>query len=165
MKLLKKADNILGLALRIICTGSMIGIFLLYIANVIIRFIPVVNFTATDEIVEMLTGWVIFFGAAALQRERNHFSLDFVKKKYEDRAAGKLINIFVYLISMIFILVLVYYGMDLCGRSNSLSTTLRIPKKMFYACIPISAAIMGIYLTRDVVNHVVALFKPNLKES
>jgi TRAP-type C4-dicarboxylate transport system permease small subunit len=52
---------------------------------------------------------------------------------------------------MIFICVLFYYGFDLFNRSTSVSTTLRIPKRLFYVCVPISAAIMGAYLTRDIV--------------
>jgi len=150
--LMMKADFLLGNTLRWICVGSLMGIFVLYIANVFIRFVPVINFTATDEIVEMLIGWVIFFGAAELQREGKHFALDFIIKKIEHTVSGKLIKIIVYCLSMVFIIVLFYYGFDLFSRSRSVSTTLRIPKRMFYICVPISAGIMGIYLTRDVVK-------------
>jgi TRAP-type C4-dicarboxylate transport system permease small subunit len=134
-------------------------IFFLYILNVFIRFIPVFNLTVTDEIVEMLTGWVIFFGAAELQREGKHFALDFLVKKIEGRLSGKLIQIFVYCISMVFICVMLYYGFDLYSRSFSVSTTLRIPKRMFYVCVPLSALLMGIYMTRDVVKIILSFRK------
>jgi TRAP-type C4-dicarboxylate transport system permease small subunit len=153
-------DRILGTALRFICIVSMAVIFVLYILNVFIRFFPVVNLTVTDEIVEMLTGWVIFFGAAELQREGKHFALDFLVKKIENRLGGKLIQILVYCISMVFICVMLYYGFDLYGRSFSVSTTLRIPKRVFYVCVPLSAILMGIYMTRDAVKIILSLRKP-----
>jgi TRAP-type C4-dicarboxylate transport system permease small subunit len=147
---LSKFDCIVGTVLRMICIGSLIGIFVLYIANVFIRFVPIINFTATDEVVEMLTGWVIFFGAAELQRENKHFALDFLVQKVENRIPGGIIRVIVYALSMVFICVLFYYGFDLFNRSTSVSTTLRIPKRLFYACVPVSAAVMGVYLTRDI---------------
>jgi TRAP-type C4-dicarboxylate transport system permease small subunit len=160
--LLLKSDNVMGTVLRVICIASLIGIFVLYIANVFIRFVPVINFTATDEIVEMLTGWVIFFGAAELQREHKHFALDFFAQKIENRILGKIVRILVYVLSMMFICVLFYYGFDLFNRSTSVSTTLRIPKRMFYICVPISAAIMGIYLTRAIVAMILSLRKKQI---
>jgi TRAP-type C4-dicarboxylate transport system permease small subunit len=154
-----KSDHLLGTALRFICVVSLAGIFALYILNVFIRFIPVFNVTVTDEMVEMLTGWVIFFGAAELQREGKHFALDFLVKKIENRFSGKLIQILVYCISMVFICVVLYYGFDLYNRSFSVSTTLRIPKRMFYVCIPLSAILMGIYMTRDAVKIILSFRK------
>ncbi|MDR1625122.1 MAG: TRAP transporter small permease [Spirochaetia bacterium] len=151
-----KSDRLLGATLRCVCVLSMAGIFVLYILNVFIRFMPVTNLTVTDEIVEMLTGWVIFFGAAELQREGKHFALDFLVKKIENRFLGKLIRIFVYFISMVFICVVLYYGFDLYNRSLSVSTTLRIPKRMFYVCVPLSAILMGIYMTRDAVKIILS---------
>lgn len=154
---LLKFDRVVGLVLRVICIGSLIGIFVLYIANVFIRFVPVINFTVTDEIVEMLIGWVIFFGAAELQRENKHFVLDFLVQKIENRILGKIIRVIVYVLSMVFICVLFYYGFDLFNRSTSVSTTLRIPKRLFYVCVPVSAAIMGGYLTRDITAMFLSL--------
>jgi TRAP-type C4-dicarboxylate transport system permease small subunit len=153
------SDHILGIALRTVCILSMAVIFILYILNVVIRFFPIINLTVTDEIVEMLTGWVIFFGAAELQREGKHFALDFLVKKIENRLSGKLIQIFVYVISMVFMYVVMYYGFDLYSRSFSVSTTLRIPKRMFYVCVPLSAILMSIYMTRDAVKIILSFRK------
>jgi TRAP-type C4-dicarboxylate transport system permease small subunit len=154
-----KFDRVVGIVLRVICIGSLVGIFVLYIANVFIRFVPVINFTVTDEIVEMLTGWLIFFGAAELQRENKHFQLDFLVQKVKNRIPGKIIKVIVYVLSMVFICVLFYYGFDLFNRSTSVSTTLRIPKRLFYVCVPVSAAIMGGYLTRDIAVMFLSLRK------
>lgn len=159
-KILYQSDLILGSTLRWICILSLIGIFVLYIINVFVRFLPITNLKVTDEIVEMLMGWVVFFGAAALQRERKHFALDFIIQKIEGHVSGKLINILVYLLSMLFIGVLFYYGFDLFNRSNGLSAILRIPRGIFYVCVPISALIMGIYMTRDVVKVFASFRKP-----
>lgn len=151
MNLLKKMDSTLASVLRCICIFSLAGVFIMYIANVVIRFLPFINFTATDEVAEMLMGWLIFFGAAELVREGKHFIVDLFVQKVDGTLIGKIFKILVFLISIVFVAVLFYYGLDLISRSTSVSTTLRIPKKAFYACIPISAFIMGIYFIRDFI--------------
>ena len=49
MNLLKAADRCVSVTARTVSTLALAGIFVMFIANVFVRFVPVYNFTQTDD--------------------------------------------------------------------------------------------------------------------
>lgn len=60
MTLLKAADRSVSAAARTVSTLALAGIFVMFIANVFVRFVPVYNFTQTDDWIQILLVWMIF---------------------------------------------------------------------------------------------------------
>lgn len=85
MNLLKAADRCVSVTARTVSTLALAGIFVMFIANVFVRFVPVYNFTQTDDWIQILLVWMIFPGAMELVRTRGHFVVDVIT----DRVAGK----------------------------------------------------------------------------
>ena len=84
MNLLKAADRCVSVTARTVSTLALAGIFVMFIANVFVRFVPVYNFTQTDDWIQILLVWMIFPGAMELVRTRGHFVVDVIT----DRVAG-----------------------------------------------------------------------------
>ena len=157
LKWLKAADMLAGRMLRLIAGGCLGIIFVLLTANVFVRFVPVVSLAWLDEIIEMLTAWMVFIGAAALWREKEHFAVSFLPDWWRGTRKGCLLNIMVDLISLTFLFVFTYYSLNLTIRASDWTPVLNMPKRVLYACMPISGAVMGIYSIRDLARNVYGL--------
>ena len=75
---LKSIDLVISRITRFICIVSMMIIFVMFLLNVLVRFVPVYNFTQTDEWTQLFLVWVIFLGAQELVRTRGHFIVDVI---------------------------------------------------------------------------------------
>ncbi|MCR5084070.1 MAG: TRAP transporter small permease subunit [Succinivibrionaceae bacterium] len=150
---LKALDLMVSKVTIAICTVSMMVIFVLFLMNVFVRFVPVYNFTQTDEWTQLFLVWVIFFGAQELVRRRSHFVVDVLTDRIKGKPIGKAFRIFSTLCEMVLYAVICYYGWVLVARSQASMQTIPWMKvSFFYACIPISAFFMTIYSIRDFVE-------------
>jgi TRAP-type C4-dicarboxylate transport system, small permease component len=150
MEILKKIDNILGCILRWGSTAILGILFILLAANVFVRFVPFTSFGWFDEIIEMLIAWFVFLGAAALWRENEHFVVAFLPDCLKGKAAGQLLDIIINIISIIFITAFTYYSLNLTMRANDWTPVITMPKKLLYASMPVSGAIMIVYSVRNI---------------
>lgn len=149
----KQIDTILGYGLRWSSIGTLTAIFILMIGNVLVRFMPIVSFGWFDEIVELLIAWFIFFGAAALWREKEHFTVAFLPDWLKGRKAANTLGIGINLISLSFLAMFTYYSFDLTMRAKSVTPILILPKSLFYFCMPVSGALMIVYSLRNILEN------------
>lgn len=161
MQLLKKIDKSVGMILGTVCVFFLIVLFVLLTLNVFFRFVPVYSMGWFDEIVEISFTYLSFFGAAYLWRLSEHSRIDFLSEKYQGKAAEYIIELLIAIIGLVFILFMVRYSMILIERATAWSPIFKIPRKVFYASIPISGIIMGIYAVRDIVVNVMKLTSNN----
>ena len=49
LSLLRAGDELLSRVVRAICVVAMASIFIMFILNVFVRFVPIYNFTQTDD--------------------------------------------------------------------------------------------------------------------
>ncbi|MCR5537486.1 MAG: TRAP transporter small permease [Succinivibrio sp.] len=153
LNLLKSLDLVISKVTRFICIVSMMIIFVMFILNVFVRFVPVYNFTQTDEWTQLFLVWVIFFGAQELVRTKSHFVVDVITDKLVGTKTGKIFRIVSTIIECIMYATICYYGFALVARAQSYMLTITwLQKKWFYMCIPISAFFMTCYSIRDVVQ-------------
>ncbi len=151
-------DNAMGKTLRIICITCFCILFFLMMGNVFVRYFPVMSFHWFDEIVEWTFAWLVFFGSAALWRDKEHFRIQWIQDKLQKKQFGKLIKAFLDLLSVFFFIILAYQGYKLTSRAMDWTAFFNIPKKIIYSCIPISGFIMLIYSIRDVVQDILAIY-------
>lgn len=75
---LTNLESGLGAVLRLIPIICLVGLGTLLTANVAGRFSGAFSMPWFDEAVSALFAWMVFIGAAALWREREHFAIDLV---------------------------------------------------------------------------------------
>jgi TRAP-type C4-dicarboxylate transport system permease small subunit len=148
----KKVDAFLGYGLRWGSSALLVVVFVLMIGNVLVRFMPIVSFGWFDEIIEMLVAWFIFLGAAALWREKQHFTVAFLPDWLKGSKAGYVLGIVIDLISLSFLLVFTYYSYNLTMRAVSVTPILMMPKGALYICMPVSGALMVLYSVRNILE-------------
>lgn len=93
LNFLSIADQWVSRITRTICIISMATVFVMFLLNVFVRFVPVYNFTQTDEWTQLFLVWVIFFGAQELVRTKSHFVVDVLTDKVQGTRLGKILRI------------------------------------------------------------------------
>lgn len=92
---------------------------------------------------------------------KGHFSVgDWISKTVKNPGARAFYRLLVELLSLVFVVVLFKYSLELTMRSREVSAVLQIPKRVFYSCIPVSALIMMIYSALNVVVRAVEVTRP-----
>jgi TRAP-type C4-dicarboxylate transport system permease small subunit len=152
--MLKTIDRLTGKALRGISIVTLGMLFILLIGNVFFRFVPVFSFGWFDEIVEMVFAYFVFFGSAALWREREHFRLCLVPDKLKGTQAGKVLAIVIDSAGIIFFLVLFVYSLELTIRAADQTPIFKLSKRLLYVCIPIASFTMLLYSAAALLGHI-----------
>jgi len=112
------------------------------------------------EIIAWLFGWMIFFGSVSLWRGRDHFKIDWLFDKIVIRRYGFIFQLALETISLIFLFLLGYYGINHTAvNARQMTQILNIPLSPTYICIPISAFLMSIYSVRNIVQIIAAVIK------
>jgi TRAP-type C4-dicarboxylate transport system permease small subunit len=151
-EILKKVDKGLEILLRwgsIIC---LVGLLSLVSAVVFVRFVPITSLGWSDEIIEFAFAWMVFLCAAALWRQRAHFSVDVVTDRLRGSKTGRILKIFLSFFSLVFLLVFTYQGALLAKMATDRSPIFELPRTLWYIVIPISGAIMIGYTIRDLLG-------------
>ena len=164
MELLKRIDNVVAKALRIICYVCIGVLFLLLIWRVSVRIIIhwltiTMSSHWTDELVQWAFAWLAFFGAASLWRDNSHFRIEWLQTKLKGTAAGAIIGLLIELISLIFIVLLVVEGTMHTILANQWTPIFNYPQRIHYICLPIAGLIMFFYSIRNVVMQVSGMLK------
>jgi TRAP-type C4-dicarboxylate transport system permease small subunit len=152
--MLKTIDRFTGKVLRTISVATLGLLFILLVGNVFFRFVPVFSFGWFDEIVEMTFAYFVFFGSAALWREREHFRLCLVPDKLKGRPAGRVLDIVIDTAGIVFFAVLFIYSLELTLRAADQTPIFKLSKRLLYVCIPISSFIMLLYSAAALPGHI-----------
>lgn len=146
-------DVLVGRALRGAAIGCLSGLFVLLFVNVIARTFRFAGFAWFDEIVQGLFAWMVFVGAAALWRERDHFQVDWIPNML---SVGKraVLKIATTVLALCFLVAMTWFGMRLTLSADALTPILSLPTALFYASIPFSGAIMIAYSLAELVRLV-----------
>lgn len=161
-QLFEKLDKVLAFLVHFLCGASLLWIFVVFIWNILSRALPIPRLTWSDELVELTLSWIVYIGAAGLQRERGHFRVDYLLNKFEGRPFGGILHIFADLVELIFYGFCAYWGYRLTISVHSVSPMLMVPKKFFFMGIPIASVLIIIYLLRDLaadIGGTAAIFK------
>lgn len=160
MALLTRLDNFLGSFLRWFCTGSMILLTVVLSGVVFVRFVPIAKLSWSDEIVEWAFAWLVFMGAAALWRKREHFCVEAAASFLCRRSLGLYHLLLVELLSALFFVIFTYYTFQLTICANDRSPILEWQRPLWYACMPVAGAIMSAYSLRGIIQIVLAILDP-----
>jgi TRAP-type C4-dicarboxylate transport system permease small subunit len=150
-EIFRKVDRTLGLMLRWGSTICLVGLLIIVSAVVFVRFVPITSMGWTDEIVEFAFAWMVFLCSAELWRKRTHFRVELIPDWLAGSKAGRVLEISLSFIALLFLLVFTYEGMLLAMKATDRSPIFEYPKTLWYMSIPISGIIMIGYTIRDLV--------------
>jgi len=108
--LLARIDRTVSIVTRAICSAALAAIFVMFIANVFVRFFPVYNFTQTDDLIQICLIWMIFLGAQELVRTRSHFIVDVITERLAGTQAGRACRVLVCAIELAMYAIILWYG-------------------------------------------------------
>ncbi len=145
-------DRAVGNTLRGISMIALALLFFLLLGNVFFRFVPIFSFGWFDEIVEMVFAYFVFFGSAALWREREHFRVclvpDTLKGKWK-----RFIDIVIEGCGVLFFFILLVYSIELTLRATDQTPIFKMSKRILYLCVPVSSFVMLIYAILSFVSR------------
>lgn len=160
-----KVDKAIYHILKFLTMLSLALLFVILILNVFFRFIPVLsvfpNFSMGwfDEIVELLFAWMVFSTASLLTRANQHFRVDLIQIKLGEGKWCSALELFIDAVSVLFLLIFIFYSWQLTVDAVQTSPVLRLQKKWFYLCMPFNFSIMLLYTVRNLAKHLQSLTK------
>jgi TRAP-type C4-dicarboxylate transport system permease small subunit len=162
LRLLARFDRGLLVALEVICIGLFAAITAILALNILVRFAPFMSMHWFDEILELLYGALIFYGAAAVWVGHGHYSVgDWLSKYLPGKRSRFVYRALVEACSLVFIAVFFKYSLDLTLQTTEHTTTFAISKAWLYACMPITGAIMLIYSVKNMALELRAVLWPD----
>lgn len=148
-KIFAKADQAIAPTLRWGCIVFMVALIFFVAAGVFVRFVPISSMGWADEIIEFAFAWMVFWGAAALWRDRTHFRVDLIPGLLKNSKAGRVLEIILGLLALIFFLVFTYQGGLVSIKATDRSPIMELPRFLWYGVLPISGGIVIGYTVRD----------------
>ena len=162
MNFLQKIDVTFSRYVRLVCTVLMAAIFVMFILNVFVRFVPIYNFTQTDEWIQICLIWTIFLGAQELVRTRSHFAVDFLTERLRNHNVRKWLKTFVCVIEVLTYAIIAWYGVVWVLKSHAYMQSIPwLQVKWMYAALPFSAFFMTIYGIRDLIQVLRGKYYPD----
>ena len=146
----KKKDNIFSKIINTALDYSsilfFISLFVFVTLQVILRYVFSNPLSWTEELSRFSMIWLTYIGAIIAMRENKHIIIDILDKILSDKLK-KRINIVSKSFSLIFLLILFYYGVKrVVLNLNVRATATEWSLGIVYLCIPIGALGMIIFL-------------------
>lgn len=164
--MLNRFDRKLVWILEWICITLFAAITFILTLNIVVRFIPFMSMHWFDEILELLYGALIFYGAAAVWVVHGHFSIgDWISKHLPGVSARFVYRLLVELASLVFIAIFFWYALELLLKTEEQTTAFAMSKKWLYACMPITGGIMILYSLKNMYFELARIVNPDIDVS
>ncbi len=162
LRTLSRIDRGLVKVLEWICIALFVAITFILTLSIVVRFIPFMSMHWFDEILELLYGALIFYGAAAVWVTHSHFSVGDWISKFIPSVRGRFAyRLFVELMSLAFIVIFFKYALSLMLQTEEQTTAFAMSKKWLYACMPITGGIMVLYTLKNMWLELAKIVNPD----
>ena len=155
LKLLKKADTVLGKVVNVIAITAFSMMVLLIIAQVYTRFFTSQSLTWSEELARYLFVYVIFFSAILVSRDKKHIAIDNLTLALHGVPLKIVLTVSKLIQIAFFVVVLIGAAKFMPTAMLRTGSTIRIPMTAVYICIPVSCAIMALYTLRDLIEALI----------
>ena len=130
---------------------SLVGLFILIAAGVFVRFVPISSMGWADEVIELAFAWMVFLGAALLWGKRSHFRVDLIPSLLAGFPAGRLLEMGLQILCLVFFLVYTHQAGFLTVQSMDRSPILDYPRAIWYVIMPVTGGVIIGYIIRDLI--------------
>lgn len=155
-----RLENALGALLRVFSIACVVALTLLLALNIFSRATGWFGMNWFDEVVVTIFAWLVFIGASALWRDRDHFAISLLSDALKDKRLEGPHKVVIALLGLLFAAVLMFYGARFVGRTTATTPVLEMPQAWAYACMPIAGFLMTLYALRDVWSALREMFIP-----
>jgi TRAP-type C4-dicarboxylate transport system permease small subunit len=137
--LLKKVEQIFSWLAMVLFAG----IFLVYVANIFLRYSFAYNLDWADDIIRLFFVWDVFLGTAVMYARKEHLVMEFAVKKMGEKAKERLTLVH-DVFQVVFLGVLIWKGFYMTGIRMGISFTAieSLPTGYAYAALPVAAIFM-----------------------
>ena len=159
--------NMMSKAMKFLVKLEKIFIGLLFSISIVVIMISVIGRrlgnapTWSEEVVRYCIIWVTFIGSAICFRRQSHFGVDVIKK-INNKYFQKLIEVFVWVSSVIFAVFLVHRGYDFSMfvlKLGQKTAALKMPIAMVYISVPIGGFLILIHLVEVFLDKILKVYK------
>lgn len=145
-----RLERALGTFLKVFSVACLVGLTLLLTLNIFSRASGLLSMNWFDEVVATIFAWLVFIGACALWRERDHFAISLLSDALQGKRLEWVHKVAVSLLGLLFAVVLMVYGALFVSRTTATTPVLELPQAWAYACLPVAGLLMTLYALRDV---------------
>ena len=141
MKIMKRFEE------GLIGMGIIVATFVLFV-NIVLRYFFQANTTWAEEFIRYVMIWITFIGASVCFSSGLHVGIDFFLEYLSSRWK-LLFGIFVNIVSIIFMIFLLFFGIELVKfsvDSGQITPSLQIKMYWIYLGIPVGATLSIIHL-------------------
>ena len=134
--------------------AMMVGLAVL---EIILRYIFNESLLWKHHMLQNLTLWMCFLGAALASSERRHISIDILRRILPENAM-RYISLLIDVLSLIVVSILAYYGFGFLKGEQKMTTTLigSIPLWWAKTIIPIGFILIGTHLLLQLIINLIA---------
>mgnify|MGYP006286687539 CR=1 FL=1 len=125
-------------------------IIVLVFSSALLRFIGI-SIAWSMEIAQLFFGWITFIGADLALRQKEHIGIEIIVNSFPDKLE-KIIYYLHYVIMIVFLAFIMYYGFDLAisNWSRSFNTI-----NLSYSYATMSVAIGSLLMLRTIVERLI----------
>lgn len=154
MRVYRNFLNYLEKIMLAIASVLFIVIFLVSVAEIILRNGFSYSLLWSQDLCNLLTSWSMLLGSAALIHRDDHLVVDFLVKAMPIRVR-RVLRLCTRLILLYFCLVLGIHGLDVVSVKMGLFyTSLRWPTGLAYLALPVFGATSALFLVEKIINSV-----------
>ncbi|WP_028306422.1 TRAP transporter small permease [Desulfitibacter alkalitolerans] len=136
------------------CSFLMFSMLTIIFTQVVFRYVFQNSISWSEELGRYIFVWMTFFGAVLALRRRSHVSLDSLINQFPPWLF-KAIKVFGYILMIVFAAVLFYNSFTMLQLgARQLSAAMQIPMKYVYYALPISTALLVLYLFRNLIEDI-----------
>jgi len=152
--MLRALNNAIDRALKYLCSICLITIVVLFLIEVLFRYILKISFAWSWEVNRIAFIWMCFMGAAVALRKRGHIRFEIIIGRLKSRPQV-LMSLFCDVLALAFFIFLLKEGYTVYNLARMTKfPTLRISQGWMFAALPSSALIMLIYVIELAINDV-----------
>ena len=139
---------------------AMLLMLLIIFAQVITRYLFGYTAEWSEELARFLFVWVVFLGSALVMGEQGHLAVEFIPLHFKGKPFGKVLEIIINLSSYVFIILLFVQGAKMTKTMTfQRSPGMDISMSIVYFVIPLSCALMLLYVIRDSIRIIKGTFE------
>lgn len=139
---------------ELIIAISLLFVTALLFVNIVLRYGFSNNTTWAEELIRYVMIWITFIGGAVCFRKGVHVGVDFLMNLVKGKAK-KGLRLFVNIASIVFMIFLVKFSMDLVlftMDTGQITPSLQIPLYYVYLAIPIGSLLSILHLIINTIG-------------
>lgn len=154
MQIYRDILNKLEKVLLAVAAVLFIVIFLVSVAEIVLRNCFSYSLLWCQDLCHLLTSWTMLLGGAALIHRDDHLVVDFLVKATPVKAQ-QILRLLTRFVLLYFCFVLGYHGLDVVRVKMGLYyTSLRWPTGFAYMSLPVFGVTAGLFLIEKIIDSV-----------